>query len=269
MIDLDIALQVSDGRRRFDLAARFATDAAFVALYGPSGSGKTLTLRAIAGLERPGEGHIRVAGRTLFDAAAGIDLPAPERRTGYVFQGYALFPHLTVRENVAFGLGSWYRRGPGRADRDRVQALLEGFEIAHLGDSRPATLSGGQQQRVALARALACEPAVLLLDEPFASLNAMLRRALRADLAALRRRWGIPAVMITHDIDDVLALADVAMVYDEGRVARMVDLRKSAEGGNGAGDVHFALTGEPRPVRSAAHEALARQVMGESLLGSA
>jgi molybdate transport system ATP-binding protein len=267
VIDVDIALRVSDGRRRFDLAARFATDAACVALYGPSGSGKTLTLRAIAGLELPAEGHIRVAGRTLFDAAAGIDLPASQRRTGYVFQGYALFPHLSVRENVAFGLGRWFRRGLGREERERVQALLEGFEIAHLADSRPASLSGGQQQRVALARALACEPAVLLLDEPFASLNAMLRRTLRADLAALRRRWGIPAVMITHDIDDVLALADAALVYDEGRVVRAVDLRGAAQG---VGDeAHRALTGEPRPVRSAAREALARQVMDAPLPGGA
>ncbi|NLD54650.1 MAG: ATP-binding cassette domain-containing protein [Burkholderiaceae bacterium] len=259
MIDVDIALQVSDGRRRFDLAARFATDAAFVALYGPSGSGKTLTLRALAGLERPRAGHIRVAGRTLYDAAAGIDLPAAQRHTGYVFQGYALFPHLSVRDNVAFGLGRWYRPRLGAADRARVQSLLERFEIAHLADSRPGTLSGGQQQRVALARALACEPAVLLLDEPFASLNAMLRRALRDDLAAVRRHWGIPALMITHDVDDVLALADVALVYDEGRVARTVDLRQvAAEGSSDAS--YLAITGEPRPQRSAAQAALAREI---------
>src|SRR5690606_34405351 len=152
--------RVGDRRRHFELAARFATDAPFVALYGPSGSGKSLTLRSIAGLQRPDAGHIRVAGRTLFDAAAGSDLPGPERRTGYVFQGYALFPHLSVRDNVAFGLRRWYRPRLAAGERTRVQSLLEAFELAHLADSRPATLSGGQQQRVALARALASEPAL-------------------------------------------------------------------------------------------------------------
>ena len=104
MIDVDLQLTVTDGRRRFDLAARFATDAPFAALYGPSGSGKSLTLQAIAGLLTPHRGHIRLDGRTLFDAAQRIDLPPPQRRVGYLFQDYALFPHLSVRDNVAFGL---------------------------------------------------------------------------------------------------------------------------------------------------------------------
>jgi len=109
-----------------------------------------------------------------------------------------------------------------------VQVLLERFGLAATADSRPATLSGGQQQRVALARALACKPLILLLDEPFASLNPMLRDALRSDLAEVRRQWGIPALMITHDVDDVLALADVAFVYDSGRVVRQIDLRDAS-----------------------------------------
>ena len=225
MIDVDIALSLHDGRRRFDLAVRFATDAPFVALYGPSGAGKTLTLQSVAGLVRPAAGHVRVAGRTLFDSAAGIDLPAPQRRTGYLFQEFALFPRLSVFDNVAFGLRTWYRRRLPAADRERVERLLEGYGLAAMANSRPHALSGGQQQRVALARALACQPQILLLDEPFASLDTMLRQELRQELAGLRRRWGIPALMITHDIEDVLELADMACVYQHGRVTRQIDLR--------------------------------------------
>jgi molybdate transport system ATP-binding protein len=225
VIDVDIQLTVSDATRRFDLAARFATDVPFTALYGPSGAGKSLTFQAIAGLQRPSSGHVRLDGHTLFDSAQGIDVPAPDRRIGYLFQHYALFPHLSVRENVAFGLTSWRRRRLAREDAQRVDALLHSFDLAALADSRPRTLSGGQQQRVALARALACRPRLLLLDEPFAALNPMLRQTVRQDLATMQREWKIPVLMITHDIDDVLTLADVAFVYEAGQVVREVDLR--------------------------------------------
>ncbi len=257
MIDVDISLRVSDRSRRFELEAKFATDASFVALFGPSGAGKTLTLQAIAGLIRPDAGRIRVAGQTLFDSAAGIDLPAPARRTGYLFQSFALFPHLTVRDNVSFGLRSWYRRRLSPSDRDQVQSLLEGLGLADLADSRPRTLSGGQQQRVALARALACQPQILLLDEPFASLNSMLRRALREDLAIVQRRWGVPALMITHDIEDVLALADVACVYENGRVVRQVELH-----GQPPEQVARGLGEEPPAVASPERAALMRRILG-------
>ena len=223
MIDVQIELLASDGRRRFELAVSLQSAAPITALYGPSGAGKSLTLQAMAGLIRPRSGHVRIAGRTLFDAAAGVDLPAARRGLGYLFQNYALFPHLSVRDNVAFGLSNWRRRLSG-ADAQRVDALLASFGLGALAASRPASLSGGQQQRVALARALACEPAALLLDEPFAALNPQLRHALRDELARLRERWNIPVVMITHDIDDVLALADKAFVLDEGRVVREVDV---------------------------------------------
>ncbi|MDQ0589588.1 ABC transporter ATP-binding protein [Variovorax paradoxus] len=227
MIDVDLKLTVTDGTRRFDLAARFATDVPFAALYGPSGAGKTLTLQAIAGLLHPSAGHVRLDGRTLYDSARGIDVPAPARRIGYLFQNYALFPHLSVRENVAFGLTAWHRRRLPPREAGMVQSLLEGFGLAALADSRPQKLSGGQQQRVALARALACQPQVLLLDEPFAALNPMLRSELRQELAQVRRQWGIPVLMITHDIEDVLALADVAFVYNHGQVVREIDLHNA------------------------------------------
>lgn len=226
MIDIDLDARLSDGTRCFTLATRFASDAPVVALYGPSGAGKSLTLQAIAGLLRPQRGHVTVAGRVLFDAARGIDLPPQARGIGYLFQHYALFPHLSVRDNVAFGLTNWWHRRLSGALAARVDELLESFDLAALAQSRPHSLSGGQQQRVALARALAGKPDLLLLDEPFAALNPMLRRELRSQLADMFGRWKIPVVMITHDIDDVLTLADVAFVIERGEAVREVDVHR-------------------------------------------
>jgi len=250
VIDVDLRLSVADRSRRFDLAVRFATDVPFAALYGPSGAGKSLTMQAIAGLLHPSAGHVRLDGRTLYDSAAGVDVPAPERRMGYLFQNYALFPHLSVRENIAFGLRSWRRRRLAEKEEEQVASLLDRFDLRAMADSRPRTLSGGQQQRVALARALACEPQVLLLDEPFAALNPMLRSALRAELAEVRRQWGIPVLMITHDIDDVLALADVAFVYSHGQVVREIDLRNAVSREFAAQALSGEALAEETPLRS-------------------
>lgn len=222
--DVDIRATVAEHGRCFEMAVRIACDEPVVALYGPSGAGKSMTLKAIAGLLRPAFGHVRVGGRTLFDAARGIDLPADQRRMGCVFQHYALFPHLSVRANIAFGLTSWRQRLQP-ADAARVQDLLETFGLAPLADARPASLSGGQQQRVALARALACSPVALLLDEPFAALDTALRDSLRRELAQVQRRWSLPMLLITHDVEDVLALADRAFVVSQGQVVRAVDVR--------------------------------------------
>jgi len=223
LIDVRLQLTVSDARRRFDLDIAFATDAPFVALYGPSGAGKSLTLQAMAGLLPVQAGHVKLNGRALLDTTYGVDLPPEARGVGYLFQQYALFPHLSVRDNIAFGLTSWRKRLKAD-DATRVDELIESFGLTVMARSKPATLSGGQQQRVALARALACNPQVLLLDEPFAALHPMLRQQLRDELRAVRERWGIPAVMITHDLDDVAALANRAYVIDGGRVTREVDL---------------------------------------------
>ncbi|PXW94315.1 molybdate transport system ATP-binding protein [Sphaerotilus hippei] len=248
MIDVDLRLSVADASRRFELAVRFETEAPVVALFGPSGAGKSLTLQAIAGLLRPSAGHVRIGGRTLFDAAARIDLPASRRAVGYLFQDYALFPHLTVRQNVAFGLRSWWQPRLRPEEAERVDQLLATFELQALAGARPAALSGGQRQRVALARALACEPAVLLLDEPFAALNPMLRQSLRRELAEVRERWQIPMLMITHDVDDVLELADLACVIEQGQVVREVDLSRGEHR-----DRHrLALHPQARPERDEA-----------------
>lgn len=227
MIDVDLGATVSDGTRRFVLSTRFASDAPVIALYGPSGAGKSLTLQAIAGLLRPQRGHVRVGARVLFDSAARIDVPPERRGVGYVFQHYALYPHLSVRDNVAFGLVSGYGRKLSVEHARRVDELLDVFGLTALTRSRPSALSGGQQQRVAMARALACQPELLLLDEPFAALDPMLRDTLRAQLAEVAAQWRVPVVMITHDIDDVLALAQVAFVVERGAVVREVDVLRA------------------------------------------
>ncbi|MBS1117423.1 MAG: putative transporter ATP-binding protein, partial [candidate division NC10 bacterium] len=198
----------------------FALDVAWTAgggvsvLFGPSGAGKTLTLQCLAGLVRPDAGRIVVDGRVLFDSAAGIHVPPQERRLGYVFQGYALFPHLTVRSNVAFGL----RRRPA-AERDRRTAeVVERLGLRGLEDRYPRELSGGQRQRVALARALATEPALVLLDEPLSALDLPLRRALRDELQAILADWKMPAVLVTHDFAEAYQLGDRVVIYEAGRI---------------------------------------------------
>lgn len=185
-------------------------------LFGPSGSGKTLTLQCLAGLVRPEEGRIAVDGRVLFDARAGLSVPPQARRVGYVFQGYALFPHLTVRANVAFGL----RDRPPLERAGRTRTVIERLGLAGLEDRYPADLSGGQKQRVALGRALAIEPSLVLLDEPLSALDAPLRRSLRDELRAILRDWNVPAVLVTHDISEAYQLGDSVIVYESGRVSQ-------------------------------------------------
>lgn len=228
MIDVALQLAVSDAHRRFALDVAFRSDAPVLALYGPSGGGKSLTLQAVAGLLRPQGGHVRVAGRSLFDAAQRIDLPTERRGLGYLFQQYALFPHLSVRQNIGFGLRRWGQRLQP-AQQQRVDALIEAFGLAGTANSLPATLSGGQQQRVALARALACEPQLLLLDEPFAALNTRLRRQLRTELAQVLAAWKLPALLVSHDLDDVMALAQAVLPIEAGRAGAPLPLRNEAE----------------------------------------
>ena len=183
-------------------------------LFGPSGAGKTLTLQCLAGLLRPDAGRIVVDDRVLFDAARGIDLPPQARRVGYVFQGYALFPHLTVSENVGFGL----RDRPRAARASRVAEVLERLGLRGLEARYPREISGGQRQRVALGRALAIDPPLLLLDEPLSALDAPLRRVLRDELREILQGWGTAAVVVTHDFTEAYRLADRIVVYDNGGV---------------------------------------------------
>jgi molybdate transport system ATP-binding protein len=200
----------------FTLDVAWSAGDGVAVLFGPSGAGKTLTLQCLAGLIRPDAGRIALGGRVLFDADSGIDVPPQQRRVGYVFQGYALFPHLTVADNVGFGLRDRPRVERARRVADVVQRLgLGGLERRY-----PRELSGGERQRVALGRALAIEPALLLLDEPLSALDAPLRRALRDELRALLSEVGTAAVVVTHDFTEAYRLADRIVVYDAGRVVQ-------------------------------------------------
>jgi molybdate transport system ATP-binding protein len=187
-------------------------------LFGPSGSGKTTTLRAIAGLVQPRQGHIEVGGQVVYDGDSRSWVPPHRRRVGYLTQQYHLFPHLTVIGNIFYGLAKrGLAKGSATAPSVSVPGLLQAFQLEGLEKRRVWELSGGQQQRVALARALATDPQVLLLDEPFSSLDGELRRALRGELRSILSRANIPVILVTHDRDEALAMGDVIQVIDRGR----------------------------------------------------
>ena len=183
-------------------------------LFGPSGSGKTTALRSMAGLLRPLAGRVDIGGRPVFDSASGVWVPAHRRQIGYLTQQYHLFPHLTLAKNIAYGLDARQGGNPGQ----RVEELLDAFRLRGLEDRYPWELSGGQQQRVALARALATQPRLLLLDEPFAALDAGLRRTLRQELRTTLSRSPIPVILVTHDREEALILGDEVQVMEDGNV---------------------------------------------------
>ncbi|MGB6009066.1 ABC transporter ATP-binding protein [Castellaniella sp.] len=234
IVDIRCRIGGPDG---FLLRPAWRTDGRRVALFGPSGAGKSLTMQAIAGLLRPDAGRIEIDGRVLFDHAAGIDVPPRARRLAYLFQDYALFPHLTVRQNIGFGLrrgwlnwhGWGWSTGPAAGGaaggrlrrRDLPPAAMRWARAFHLDgllDRYPAELSGGQRQRVALARALSTDPGLLLLDEPLSALDSGLRAQMRVELAQLQRDIDIPTVLITHDPADVRALADQVFHIAHGEI---------------------------------------------------
>ncbi len=212
---LSVAARTGLGALRLDVKIEVAPGQC-LALAGPSGAGKTSVLRVAAGLLHPDEGRVQANGETWLDTERGVDVPAERRRCGYVFQDYALFPHLSAWQNVAYPM-----RERGRRERHtRALELLERFGLAGRADARPGRLSGGERQRVALARALARRPEVLLLDEPLSALDARTRAGAARELAGILRDSAAPALFVTHDFSEAAQLGDRVAIVDAGRVVQ-------------------------------------------------
>ena len=204
-------ISIRKNLRGFSLDVNFHSDSLITVLFAPSGSGKSLTLQAIAGLIEPDWGRIEINGTVFFDSEKRINLPPQMRKVGFLFQDYALFPHMKVIDNVRFGSES----------DDYVNELLKVFEIELIKDNYPSQISGGQKQRVALARALASKPRILLLDEPFSALHKTLKLQLYNELRRIKENFNIPVVLVTHDIDEVFELADNLVVMNRGKVVQI------------------------------------------------
>lgn len=205
-LSVDIRKQMGD----FRLEVRFEAGAETLALLGASGSGKSVTLKCVAGILTPDEGHIELDGVTLYDSAAGIDLPPQRRRVGYLFQNYALFPHMTARQNIAAAVRDRARR------KTAAEELIRRFRLEEAADLKPRQLSGGQQQRCALARILASEPKAILLDEPLSALDSYLKYQIEAELAETLDKFSGPAVWVSHDRGEVFRGCRRVCVLDAG-----------------------------------------------------
>ena len=216
--DVDLKRVLLHEGSRFELGVRFVSDASRLVLYGASGAGKTQTLKMIAGIARPDSGRVVVAGRTLFDSAAGVGLSPQRRRLACVFQDYALFPHLSVRQNIAFARRAGWLNPSANMHDVQVERWIAAFHLESVAGHFPHQLSGGQRQRTALARALVNEPTALLLDEPFAALDKALRQRLRDELKDLQAQLRLQMLLITHDDDEVRLFADEVVHLRAGKV---------------------------------------------------
>jgi len=218
LLDLDISKTMRSGQREFNLQLKYASSGNRLVILGPSGSGKSLLLQMIAGLLTPDSGYLKLAGRTLFDQQQRINLTPQQRQVAFLFQNYALFPHLNVRQNIAFGLRRGLFNPRVNMHSERVDYWLDNFGLTAVQQQKPHQLSGGQRQRTALARALITEPRALLLDEPFSALDPDLRIHMRNELRELQERLAVPLILITHDVEDVKAFSDETLCLKDGRI---------------------------------------------------
>ncbi|MBH5328475.1 ATP-binding cassette domain-containing protein [Eikenella sp. S3360] len=222
VFDFAFALQISGGGKTFDLNCRCQSRAKRLAIVGESGSGKSLTLQLLAGLLRPQAGHVRISGTCYGDTAHKLWLPPQQRQVGLVFQDYALFPHLTVAQNIAFGLQHRWPT-PGQKQAERLVAFwLDKMQLTRVAAHYPYQISGGQRQRTALARACIANPRWLLLDEPFAALDIGLRGQMRQWLLQLQQELDLPMLLITHDPQDSEVLAEEVATMAAGKMAHGV-----------------------------------------------
>lgn len=224
-MSLEIKIQKTlwDGKRTFFLDLEFSFQKDFLLIYGPSGAGKSLTLKTIAGLIRPDHGRISLYKNVFFDEEQKVDLSAQRRNVGYLPQGYSLFPHLTVRKNIEFPLRRIFPSRIKNKDRDRIEEILELFEIRDLSESYPINLSGGQKQRVALARALVKPPDLLLLDEPFAALDSELKDKMRSELKKIQKLYRIPILIVSHDRNDSSFFSGESLTIENGKVFKKLN----------------------------------------------
>lgn len=214
MLEIDIKKRLRD----FELLLKLGVESGqTLMLVGDNGCGKTTLLNLIAGLDRPDRGRIALEGRALYDSELGIDVPPEERGIGYVFQSYAIFPHMSVYDNIAFGLRT--RKMPAAEIDSRVKEHLQNAGLWEIRRAKAADVSGGQKQRVALARALIIEPQLLLLDEPLSALDVRRQAAMRAELRETIRACGVPCIIVTHDLRDVVCMGDFACLLERGTVA--------------------------------------------------
>ncbi|MBW8067489.1 MAG: ATP-binding cassette domain-containing protein [Ferrovum sp.] len=214
---MDVTVRLKKNLEGFALDVNWAAQEGIAVIFGPSGSGKSMTLQAIAGFVAVDEGYIQVGEQVFLDSSASIDLPPQRREIGYLLQNYALFPHMTVRQNILYG-----RRTSGQATGE-FREMIALFQLEGLENRYPGALSGGQKQRVALARALMRKPGILLLDEPLAAVDIAVRKMIRTELKLLQRKLKIPMILITHDLGEALSLADKLIIYEQGRVVQEGD----------------------------------------------
>ena len=218
IFDFSLQAQVSAGKKRFNLDISCQSKARRLAIIGPSGSGKSLTLQLLAGLLPPAQGYIRIDGQIYGDTAQKIWLLPQQRQVGLMFQDYALFPHLTVAQNIAFGLQHGWHNPSNRNPAESVLLWLERMQLQHISGHYPHQISGGQKQRTALARACITRPKWLLLDEPFSALDADLRQQMRQLVGELQSELSVPMLIISHDSADTQALADEVLYMENGRL---------------------------------------------------